>query len=71
MKVIQAVFENGVFRPTAPVDLPEGYEVTIVTGPDSTPPGPSRHLLRIYELLGQSEDTCDPDLSERHDQHQP
>ena len=29
MSTIHAVYESGVFRPTTPVDLPEGYEVTI------------------------------------------
>jgi predicted DNA-binding antitoxin AbrB/MazE fold protein len=29
MKAIRAVYENGVFRPTEPVDLPEGSEVRI------------------------------------------
>ena len=29
MKAIHAIFQDGVFRPTTPVDLPEGSEVTI------------------------------------------
>ena len=33
MKVIRAVFENGIFRPTEPVDLPEGSEVTVEPRP--------------------------------------
>jgi hypothetical protein len=29
MKTIQAIYENGVFRPIGPVDLPEGSRVTL------------------------------------------
>jgi predicted DNA-binding antitoxin AbrB/MazE fold protein len=71
MKTIHAIYEKGVFRPTTPVDLPEGSEVTIEPTQVSELTGPSPHLRRIYELLSQSVDTADPHLSERHDQHQP
>ena len=71
MGTIYAIYQDGVFRPTTPVDLPEGSEVRIEPRLASEPPGPSPHLRRIYELLSQSEDTADPHLSERHDEHQP
>jgi predicted DNA-binding antitoxin AbrB/MazE fold protein len=71
MKTIQAIYENGVFRPTTPVDWPEGIVVRIEPEPVSEPAGPSPHLKRIYELLSQPEDTGDPDLSQRHNEHQP
>jgi len=71
VRTIHAIYENGVFRPTTPVDLPEGSEVRIEPQPVGEPAPPSRHLRRIYELLNQSEDTGDPHLSERHDEHQP
>ena len=71
MKSIHAVHENGVFRPTGTVDLPEGSEVTIETKPDPAPEGLSAHQRRIYDLLSQAEDTGDRSLSERHDGHQP
>lgn len=35
MKTIQAVYENGVFRPTEPVDLPEHAKVMILAESDS------------------------------------
>lgn len=41
MSTIEAVFEGGVFRPTAPVSLPEGSRVTVVVVPraaDVAPP---------------------------------
>ncbi len=71
VRTIHAIYENGVFRPTTPVDLPEGSEVRIEPQPVGEPAPPSPHLRRIYELLNQSEDTGDPHLSERHDEHQP
>ncbi len=71
MRTIHAIYENGVFRPTTPVDLPEGSEVHIEPRPVEEPSGPSPHLRRIYELLSQPEDTDDPDFSGRHDEHQP
>jgi len=40
MSTIHAVYENGVFRPTVPVDLPERCEVAIIVT-TSQPPGPA------------------------------
>ena len=71
MRTIPAIDENGVFRPTTPVDLPEGTEVRIEPRPSGEPARPSPHLRRVYELLSQAEDTGDPHFSERHDEHQP
>ncbi len=71
MKTVQAVYENGVFRPTGPVDLPEGCEVEFEPKPATHPAELSPRQRRIRELLRQSVDTDDPRLSERHDEHQP
>jgi predicted DNA-binding antitoxin AbrB/MazE fold protein len=71
MESIRAIYENGVFRPTTPVKLPEGTEVRVDPIPVRQSADTSPHLTRIYELLSQSNDTGDPDLSARHDQHQP
>ena len=71
MSTIHAIYENGVFRPTTPVDLPEGTPVRVEPQPLGEPPRPSPHLRRIYELLSESFDTGDPYLSERHNEHQP
>ena len=71
MRPIHAVFENGVFRPTEPVDLPEGSEVTVEPKPMRESAPTSSHWKRIHELLSQSVDTGDPGLSERHNEHQP
>ena len=50
MESIRRIYENGVFRPTTPVNLPEGTEVSIDTVPIADDSGPSPHLMRIYEL---------------------
>lgn len=71
MKTIHAVFENGLFRPTEPVDLPDGCIVTIEPRPVAGPAPLSPAQGRIRALLGQAEDTADPTLAERHDAHQP
>ncbi len=71
MKTIHAVYENGVFRPTEPVDLPEGSEVTVEPRQVPAREPLSSHQKRIYELLSRSDDTADPGLSERHNEHQP
>lgn len=70
MKVIHAIFENGVFRPTEPVDLPERCEV-VFEPRRVNEAGPGKPLDRIYEVLSRSYDTGDPTLSERHNEHQP
>jgi predicted DNA-binding antitoxin AbrB/MazE fold protein len=80
MKTIHAVFENGVFRPTEPVDLPEGSEVTVELcakaerQPQSTDPEFAHleaGLRRIYALLSHSYDGGSPDAAARHNEHQP
>lgn len=78
MGPITAIYENGVFRPLGPVDLPEGITVRIepVTAP-STPPSISRtaeeeaHLDRIYDILSRRHHGGDPQVAERHNEHQP
>lgn len=69
MRVIHAVYENGVFRPTEPVDLPESSEVEVelrvVTSAEE------RQLDTIYSLLGARFESGESDVAARHDEHQP
>jgi predicted DNA-binding antitoxin AbrB/MazE fold protein len=66
MSTVHAVFENGVFRPTGPVELPEHCEVEfeprVVEESD---------MAEIYEVLSHRHDTGIPDLAARHNEHQP
>lgn len=71
MKPIPAVHEIVVFRPTAPVEPPDGILVTVEPLGLTEPALPSSRLERIHALLSHAEDTGDAQLAERHDQHQP
>ena len=85
MKPIHAIYENGVFRPTEPVDLPEHTEVKVepVAEPEAEligirlpdeplPEAAKRHpQYRTLEILSHRYDTGESDLAERHDEHRP
>jgi predicted DNA-binding antitoxin AbrB/MazE fold protein len=68
---IRAVYENGVFRPTEKVDLPDKAEVLFEPRIVRTENAPTPAMAKIYEILSRTYDTGQPDLAERHDQHQP
>ncbi len=70
MTTIHAIYENGVFRPTEPVDLPPLSKVKLEIHPLSATPK-TAHLDEIYEILSRSYDTGVPDLAARHNEHQP
>ena len=65
---IRAIYENGVFRPTEPVNLPENSEVEVLL--PAPAPGDER-LESIYRVMGESYASGEPDVAERHDEHQP
>jgi predicted DNA-binding antitoxin AbrB/MazE fold protein len=69
MPVIHAVYENGVFRPTEPVDLPESSEVEVELRV-VTPPAETR-LDAIYTLLEARFESGEDDVAARHNEHQP
>jgi predicted DNA-binding antitoxin AbrB/MazE fold protein len=76
MKTIHAIYENGVFRPVEPVDLPEQtpveFEPRVLTeAPPSTPPPMSEGLAKIYEILGRRYSSGYTDTAARHNEHQP
>jgi hypothetical protein len=80
MSTIHAIYKNGVFRPTTPVDLPEGYEVTIeapaVSEEQPKPTDPQfAHLepglAKVYATLSRRYDGGSPDAAARHNEHQP
>ncbi|HYE21790.1 MAG TPA: antitoxin family protein [Tepidisphaeraceae bacterium] len=65
---IRAIYEDGVFKPTKPVALPEHSEVEIVLTPI---PAPDDGLDAIYEVMGRRFESGRSDVAERHDEHQP
>jgi hypothetical protein len=74
MPTITAIFENGVFRPLGPVELPEHTRVEFEpkvqpADPASTAtpnrPGP------VFEVLSRRYRSGHHDTAERHNEHQP
>ena len=63
-KIIEAVFEHGVFRPLEVVDLPEGASVQV------TVPEPAKEPVDpIYTLYEIAEDTGIKDLATNIDHY--
>jgi len=67
---IRAIYENGVFRPTVKVDLPDACEVEVeirqIKGGSRIP-----SLDDVYAILGRRHSSGEHDLAERHNEHQP
>ena len=68
--MIHAIYENGVFRPTEKVDLPDHCEVEVeVRAVQEEPAKPS--LDDIYAILSARFDSGQSDVAARHNEHQP
>jgi len=67
---ICAIYENGVFRPLDPVDLPEGAKVQlqVLRVVDVQP---NQDLDAIYRVMEQRYNSGETDLAARHNEHQP
>lgn len=66
---IQAIYENGVFRPTEPVDIAEHTKVeVIVPAPEAKHCGNQEEL---FALLRQNYPSGHSDTAARHNEHQP
>jgi predicted DNA-binding antitoxin AbrB/MazE fold protein len=65
-----AVYENGVFRPTEKVDLPDRCQVEVevrqVAQEQNKP-----SLDDVYAILGRRHSSGEHDLAARHNEHQP
>jgi predicted DNA-binding antitoxin AbrB/MazE fold protein len=66
MTPIHAIFENGVFRPLQPVELPEACEVEFE--PRLVSPAP---MNEVYRVLNERYASGEPNVAERHNEHQP
>jgi predicted DNA-binding antitoxin AbrB/MazE fold protein len=74
MSVIRAIFENGVFKPTEPVNLPERspVEVRVVGKPlPADQNGREAQRKELFDILSRDYDTRQTDAAARHDEHQP
>jgi predicted DNA-binding antitoxin AbrB/MazE fold protein len=70
MKTIHAVFENGVFRPTVRVELPDYCEVEFEPRVVGKPDDPA-HQERVRALLARRFASGQKDIAARHNEHQP
>ena len=59
MQTIHAIFENGVFRPEQPVDLPAGPRVVVETE-EAAAERIRAARRRVSECLSRSYDTGEP-----------
>ena len=66
MSLIQAIFENGVFRPLKPVELPEACEVEFE--PRVVRPA---QMSEVDRVLGERYRSGETNVAERHNEHQP
>ena len=81
MKPVHAIYEHGIFRPTEPVDFPEGSRVVVeaertIPRHAAQPPLPLPHnddegLDEIYAILSRRFRSGATDTAERHNEHQP
>ncbi len=69
MKTIQAVYEDGVFRPIGQVELPE--KTTVEFEPRVLESRQTTAMLEAFEILSQSFASGQTDLAARHNEHQP
>jgi predicted DNA-binding antitoxin AbrB/MazE fold protein len=67
---IHAVYENGVFRPTEKVNLPDRCEVEVEIRQVKEPPGVPT-LDDVYAILSKRFNSGEHDVAERHNEHQP
>jgi predicted DNA-binding antitoxin AbrB/MazE fold protein len=70
MSTIHAVYENGVFRPTVPVELPDRCEVEFEPRLVDPRTG-DQPLDGVYAVLSERYCSGEKDVSARHDEHQP
>lgn len=70
MKTVHAVYENGVFRPTEKVQLPEHCQVEFEPRPvreaDNEP-----DMSSTYSILSEQYASGERDVAARHNEHQP
>jgi predicted DNA-binding antitoxin AbrB/MazE fold protein len=70
MSTVHAKFEDGIFKPVGPVELPDHCEVEFeprVVVPPSVPDAVSK----VYEIMARRHDSGETDVAERHNEHQP
>ncbi len=65
-KTIEAIFENGVFKPLEKIDIKEHEKVTVIL---SYPGEDQIKECNLYGIIGIAKDCSDTDLSTHHDKY--
>lgn len=71
MSTIRAVYENGVFRPVAPVELPEHCEVEFEPRRIAEGDLERQAMRRVFDTMSKRYASGHRDTAERHNEHQP
>ena len=66
-KIIEAVFENGVFKPLEKVDVPEHKKLTIILADKVK--HPVKGKCSLAGIIDIAKDCFDTDLSIHHDKY--
>jgi predicted DNA-binding antitoxin AbrB/MazE fold protein len=66
-KAIEAVFENGIFRPLKKVNLPEHKKFKIILESEAKPV--TRKPCSLAGIIDIAKNCSDTDLSTRHDKY--
>lgn len=72
MKKVHAIYENGVFRPTDPIELPEHCEVEFeprIVEQQVEPPSEGADMSAVYDVLSERYASGESDVAARHDEH--
>ncbi len=71
MSTVNAIFEDGVFRPTEPVLLEDKSKVVLDVQSVEPPLNRAHTQKKIYEILDARFDSGFTDTAARHNEHQP
>ena len=71
MKTVHAVYEQGVFKPTGRVDLPDHCQVEFEPRPVGPSAANGAALADVYAVLSERYESGESDVAARHDEHQP
>jgi predicted DNA-binding antitoxin AbrB/MazE fold protein len=71
MTTIDAIFKDGIFRPTQPVELPNDCHVKLVVEEVAKPAVREDAMKAIHEIMSFRFKSGTGDLGLRHNEHQP
>lgn len=72
MTTINAIYKDGIFQPTEPVELANDSHVRLQVEEVEAPPADKANGMQaIYEIMSRRFRSGRDDLAERHNEHQP